>query len=86
MSTHDSAEWSRARLARDQLEKQLINNPDVRVIDITSEPSQDNREAGQRLIVRVQVTRVGQREPHPIPSEIDGIPVRVVVAPDYRLE
>lgn len=85
MASGDSDEWSRARLARDQLEKELLGNPNVQGVDISFEPAPE-REAGQRLVVRVAVAQIADSQLRAVPSEIALIPVRIVVAPSYRLE
>jgi hypothetical protein len=68
--------WTDARLARDRLVSQLLNDPDVSLVDIGQEDGQ--------LVLRVHV-RSGPDPRKEIPVEIDGIPVRVVRG-DYKPE
>ena len=64
--------------ARDALAAQLLNRPDVVMIDI----GQD--EAHGRLVLRVHV-RPSADDLTGIPLEVHGIPVQVLPG-DYRLE
>jgi hypothetical protein len=85
MSQDDSEFWTRARRARDKLVDQFINHPDVSLIDIGYDLDPESGAATDRIVLRVHMRRSLAREALGLPAEIDGIPVRVVVA-DYRLE
>jgi hypothetical protein len=85
MSQANSESWRQARRARDELADQLLDHPDVSLIDIGYDPDRKGGEATERIVLRVHVRRSLDREALGLPEEIDGIPVRVVVA-DYRLE
>jgi hypothetical protein len=76
----------RARRARDKLGAQFLGHPDVRLIDIGHDPDEaENNKVTKRIVLRVHVKQPLSKEKLGLPPEIDGIPVRVVVA-DYRLE
>lgn len=85
MSQEDSESWTRARRARDKLVDQFLDHPGVSLIDIGYDLDPEVGEATDRIVLRVHVGRSLTREMLGLPTEIDGIPVRVVVA-DYRLE
>ena len=85
MSQEDSEFWTRARHARDKLVDHFINHPDVNLIDIGYDLNAEGGEATERVVLRVHVRQSLAREALGLPVEIDGIPVRVVVA-DYRLD
>jgi len=80
MSTPDEKWWIRARRARELLEAQLLSNADVRLITIGLDP--ERLSSDPVLIVQV---RQGGAELPPIPSDIDGIAVRVTHG-DYDLQ
>ncbi|HEX9374155.1 MAG TPA: hypothetical protein VF897_24290 [Roseiflexaceae bacterium] len=80
MSQPDQAWWARARHARDQLEQLIMSNPNVRMISIGQDPS--GLSTAPVLIVYVGDTKTGLPN---LPSDIDGIPVRVA-AGNYQLE
>lgn len=85
MSQEDSEFWTRARRLRDKLLDQFIEHPDVSLIDIGYDMDPKGGEATERIVLRVHVRRSLAREALALPTEIDGVPVRVVVV-DYRLE
>jgi hypothetical protein len=85
MSQADSEFWVKARRARDKLADQFLKHPDVGLIDIGYDLDAKSGEDTERIVLRVHVGRSLTREMLGLPAEIDGIPVRVVVA-DYRLE
>lgn len=85
MSQADSEFWVKARRARDRLADQFLDHPDVSLIDIGYDLDPEGGEAAERIVLRIHVRRSLAREVLGLPAEIDGIPVRVVVA-DYRIE
>ncbi len=85
MSKTDSEFWIKARRAHDKLTNQFLDHPDVSLIDIGYDLDPAGGEATERIVLRVHVRRSLARESLDLPEEIDGIPIRVVVA-DYRLE
>jgi hypothetical protein len=84
MSQEDSELWTRARRARDKLVDQFLDHPDVSLVDI-GYPMERGQITKKELVLRVHVRRSLAREALGLPTEIDDIPVHVVVA-DYRLE
>jgi hypothetical protein len=70
--------WARAQKVRDKLAAQLLDHPDVSLVDIGLHEEQGV------LAVRVHV-RPDSPSPPEIPDEVDGVPVRVV-AGDYYPE
>ncbi len=73
MAAQDSEAWLRARHARDLLAGQLLHRRDVQMIDIGSESG-----TPEQLVLRVYVEPSAQ-EIAGLPSEVEGIPVRVLV-------
>jgi hypothetical protein len=63
--------WARAQEARDKLVALLLDHPGVNMIDI------GRQGADEGLVLRVHV-RADPASTLEIPSELDGIPVRVV--------
>ena len=76
---------ARARQARATLERQLLAHPAVRLIDIGREDAAGAADRGS-IILRVHVRTGEDRSALRIPAEVDGFPVRVVAAGDYRPE
>ena len=83
MSQTDAEFMKRARRARDQLSDQFLHHPGVSLIDIGQDP--EHGQADDRLVLRIHLRQALTREMIDLPTEIDGIPVRVIMA-DYRLE
>ncbi|MFQ5473951.1 MAG: hypothetical protein ACE5FA_13865, partial [Dehalococcoidia bacterium] len=87
MSQEDSEFWARARLARDKLVDQVLDHPDVSLIDIGYAPERD--EETEEIVLRIHVReRWMKAEPEErvaFPEDVDGIPV-IVMLGDYRLE
>jgi len=83
MSQADSEFWNRARQARDKLAGRYLDHPEVSLIDIGYDP--EGGEETKPIVLRVHVRRVSAAETMELPLEINGIPVRVIVA-DYRPE
>ncbi|MGD8473948.1 MAG: hypothetical protein PVH95_06695 [Anaerolineae bacterium] len=87
MSPRDSEFWARARRARDQLEEQYMQHPDVTLIDIGYAP--DRAEGNEQIVLRVHVrqrwTETDPAERVAFPGEVAGIPV-VVVPQEFRLD
>jgi hypothetical protein len=82
MSQLDPEFWDRATRARDKLVEQFIRLPGVNMVDIGVDP-EDIRKEGQPLVLRIHVDRLSEKEKLGIPDEMNGIPVRVIVA-SYR--
>jgi hypothetical protein len=72
--------WARARHARDQLAAQVISHPSVSMIDIGLDPQGTN----STPVLRVHI-RQGDASTLNIPSDVDGIPVRIIYG-DYKLQ
>jgi hypothetical protein len=72
------AGWARAERARDELVAQVLDHPQVSMVDIGVQ------EDGESPLLRVHV-RGDSAGLADFPTEIDGIPV-CVVAGDYRPE
>jgi len=85
MPKEDSEFWNKARRARDKLADQFLDHPDVSLIDIGYDPDREGGGNAERIVLRVHVRRPLTKEELDLPAQIDGIPVRVLVA-DYRLE
>jgi hypothetical protein len=85
MSQGDSVFWSRARLARDKLVDRFLGHSDVSLIDIGRDPEAKGTTAADQIVLRVHVRRPLAAQVLELPEQVDGIPVRVIVA-DYRLE
>jgi hypothetical protein len=73
-----SGEWVAAEHARDVLAAELLDRPEVVMVDIGRDEALDH------LILRVHV-RTEREAIASVPKEVEGIPVRVVPG-DYRLE
>lgn len=80
MSEQDTAFWSRAQRARDRLERQYIDNPDVSLIDIgyAPEPAVGAREIAIRIHVRARWLQASPQDRVKFPEIVDGIPVVVI--------
>jgi hypothetical protein len=78
MKQSDAAWWARARQARDQLAQQLLQHPDVSLIDIGLDP----QDASEMPVLRVHVRGTTVAGPT-VPDNVDGIPVRVILG-DYK--
>jgi hypothetical protein len=82
MSQPDPERLQRARQALDILVQTYIHHPDVSMIDMGFDrhPS-----GGDQIVLRVHVRRSSAAETLQLPTEIDGIPIRIM-AGDYRPE
>ncbi len=85
MTSPDPQLWERARQAQDRLAAQLLDHPDVSLIDIGYPVDQVAAIEPPPLVLRVHVRRSMSREALGLPAELDGFPIQVVEA-DYRLE
>jgi hypothetical protein len=72
--------WAKARKARDQLEKKLLGNPEVSMIDI----GLSTRSAESAPVLRVHVRKRNACIAN-LPQEVDGIPVCVIYG-NYELQ
>jgi hypothetical protein len=81
-SAADSEAQLHIRRVRDVLSLRLLQDPDVSLVDIGQDPG--NQDAGV-MVVRVHLRRAEARDRLEIPSEVEGVAVRVIAA-DYRLE
>lgn len=70
-----------AARAKDQLAAQLLSNPNVSLIDIGLDPQTPTGP----LVLRVHLRSAAARKTVQIPDQVNGIPVRTIVA-DYQLE
>ncbi len=83
-ATHDAT--LAAKKARDKVAAQLLQDPRVSLIDIGWEAAQAAGPGQQRrLAVRVHLKSEEAKKQVAIPEQVDGIPVRVIVA-NYQLE
>lgn len=83
MPSKEAEFWERARRARDKLANSLLGRPEVSLIDIGYDP-----QAGlgkKNIVLRVHLRKASDEEKSIIPQEVDGVPVRIVIA-DYKLE
>jgi len=85
MSPENSEFWDKARQARDKLTDQLLNHPGVSLIDIGYEVNEKGQKISNHIVLRVHIRQASIRETLKLPAEIEGVPVRVVIA-DYKLE
>ena len=75
-------ELDRARQALERLVQLLVDQPAVSLIDLGLDPESPQ---GKGLALRVHLRQPSAKKDLPIPTEIDGIPVRVLTG-DYRIE
>ena len=80
MSEQNQRWWTVARRARAQLETLVIGHPDVRMVGIGLDPERQSEQP-----VLIVTIRHGAAVPADVPTNIAGIPVRVVYG-DYQLE
>jgi hypothetical protein len=84
MSTNPASEHlEQARQARQILTQQFQNSEEVSLIDIGADP--ENPGDPEKIVVRVHLRSGASQATLGVPVEVQGIPVRVIVA-DYRLE
>ena len=83
MSSQGSEFWARVRQAQSKLVNRFLSHPEVSLIDIGYDLDSKGKDAPNRIVLRVHVRFPSTRERLNLPSEIDDIPVRVVVA-DYE--
>jgi len=76
---------ARALRARTELEARVLAHPEVRLVDIGRE-SGTGRASGEGVVLRIHLLPGTDAGALRIPAEVDGFPVRVVVAGDYRPE
>ncbi len=82
MKTSSDEFMDRAIRAKDKLAAQLMGDPTINLIDIGYDLQ--SPENPQPVVLRVH-TRSPVRAASTIPDEIDGIPVKLVIA-DYKEE
>ncbi len=83
MTQPDAEFWKRARKAQDRLVEEFLYHPEVSLIDIGLDPAGQGE--SDQIVLRVHLRQTAARQELGLPSEIDGIPVRVITA-DYGLE
>jgi hypothetical protein len=83
MAANHTEFLQRANQARDKLSLQLFGLPDVSLVDLGYDPK--DRERTGQIYLRVHVRPTADIEKLDIPSEVDSIPVIIIVA-TYRLE
>lgn len=83
----DTEFWTQARRARDTLEDQFLDHPDVTLIGIGLSPDRDatTEQIVLRIHVRARWLNTDPEERVAFPAEVDGIPV-VVLPGEYRLD
>jgi hypothetical protein len=74
---------ARANRARDKLVDQILDHPEVSLIDIGYDL--ENPGTPKRIVLRVHLRQAAAKQTLGLPEEIDGIPVHVMTG-DYRLE
>jgi len=79
-NTPDEAWWARARRARDGLVARFLDEPDVSMIDI----GLDTQGVSLTPVLRIHIRREGAAPPD-MPTEVDGITVRVTTG-DYTAQ
>ena len=79
----DLENLERAQTARQKLANQFLDHPEVSLIDIGYDS--ESRDRKEQIVLRVHLRQTAAQEKLQIPTEIDGIPVRVLHA-DFRLE
>ena len=84
MANTDPAFMEQARQSLDKLIARYLRYPEVVLIDLGLDPEQAPGEE-QKIVLRVHIKSSSAIERLQLPSEIDGIPVRVILA-DYRLQ
>jgi hypothetical protein len=83
MTSIDPALMQKVQRTRDGLVNQLQSRPEVSLIDIGRAP--DSSPDAGLLAIRVHVRQPATFESLGIPSEVDGIPVRILMG-GYQLE
>lgn len=83
MPSSEEEFWEKARMARDKLANSLIGRLEVSLIDIGYDPQAGAKK--KDIVLRVHLRKPLDNEKSSIPTEIDGIPVRIVFA-DYKFE
>jgi hypothetical protein len=81
MSQQDETFQTRAARAQSKLVEQVIDHPEVTLVDTGRDL--EHPASPDRIVLRVHVRRAITRSELGLPNEIDGIPVALVVA-DYR--
>jgi len=77
MTTPSDEFMERAILAKDKLAEQFLNHPAVELIDIGYDL--ESPENSQRIVVRVHA-KSSVRAALKVPDEIDGVPVKLMIA------
>ena len=85
MLPRDSESWLQARRARELLIRDFMDHPDVSLIELGFDEDPGLGEPADQIVLRVHLHRGVTAETIDLPSEVDGIPVRVVMG-DYYLE
>lgn len=74
-----------ARNALDKLARQYLHHPSVSLIDMGFDPVQGDVGQTPEVVLRLHVRPGSDVNAMQFPSQIDGIPVRIITA-DYHLE
>lgn len=74
-----------ARRAAEKIEEQFLFHPLVSLIDVGTDPSPATVALAGRPVVRVHLRKPVSRQIMNLPDDVDGIPVRIIIA-DYKLE
>ncbi len=82
MPPTEESELEKARRALIKLEHQFLSHPAISLMDIGYDPED---EGSQRLVLRIHLRQPPAGLALDLPSEIDGIPVRLIRG-DYHLE
>jgi hypothetical protein len=77
--------WDRLRQARDRLAGQILDHPDVSMVDIGYDTQPEAGQAERQVVLRVHLRGLAAANDLNLPAEVDGIPVRVITA-QYGLE
>lgn len=85
MAPHDAESWLQARRARELLIRDFFDHPDVSLIELGFDEDPGLGEPADQIVLRVHLHPRASARTIDLPSEVDGIPVRVIES-DYYLE
>lgn len=83
MSQPDATIEARARQAHEKLVRQVIDHPEVTLVDIGYDL--ENRASPKQIVLRVHVRRPTTKSSLGLPDDIDGVPVVLIIG-DYQEE
>jgi hypothetical protein len=80
-----SSQEELARKALDKLVQQYLHHPAVSIIDMGFDPVYSAGKRDPEVVLRLHIRPGSDVNAMHIPTQIDGIPVRIITA-DYHLE